>query len=391
MASKGKKKSSSKGRISRKQRAGSISSLSRRAFFVIIAVAILFVGTIILREDLIRLFNTLTADKPGFSSDYAALEDAIMETAVTFGINPDNIRVNFSDPAEDLTGASNDIRISHLYPKTLFHLKLRDNLAPTSFTIEDCIESRNGDIMTFQISHPDFRDYRFNLISDRSAKPQASYYSVIIDHVQSLSSEQRIRLADEGAFYAFILAPGVKGFTKTRQMLVSKQRQIIYEVPLVNSRFIKLMNAAASIVGLKRVKDLDQAMNTLRRLCRDFNYLYIRGKNRELSEELARKLGEAGFVIFINGEPEVDKVMEIFLQAGGRIIKATQRMEGDSRDKLRMEMLQYHREELLFNSWGIVTVEANAGLYENLNNSVNYLNRLNCKLTPVSQILLRIG
>ncbi len=391
MASKGKKESSSKGRISRKQRAKSTGSLSWKVFFVIIAAAILFVGTIILHKDLARLFDSLTAERAGQSSDYTALEDAIMAAAVSFGINPDNIRVSFSGPDEDLTGASNDIRISHLYPKTLFHLKLRDNLVPTGFTIEDCIESRNGDFMTFQISHPDFRDYRFNLISDRSAKPQASYYSVIIDHVQSLPSEQRVRLADDGAFYTFILTPGVRGFTKTRQELVSKQRQIIYEVPLESRKFVGLMNAAASIVGLRRVSDLEQAMNTLKGLCRDFNYLYVRGKEWNLSEELARKLGEAGFVIFAGGEPVNRKEIDIFLQGGGRIVKTTERMESDSRDKLRMDLLRYHREELLFNNWGIIIVEANAGLHENLGNSVDYLNRFNCKLTPISQILLRIG
>ena len=45
----------------------------------------------------------------------------------------------------------------------------------------------------------------------------------------------------------------------------------------------------------------------------------------------------------------------------------------------------------MFNVWGLVIIEAGIDMREGIDTGINYIGRLNCKLTPISQILLRVG
>jgi len=192
-------------------------------------------------------------------------------------------------------------------------------LTPTGFQISDCVESEDGKALDFKLQDDEEHTFEFILVSDNRTKPLASHLTLIIDNIQANSSAVVNRFLSHKAVYGYILTPGVKGFTRTRETLAASEQQTIYDIPLQEDKFQGLMNAAASIVGLKKIRNFQQAITVLNKLTGNFRYLYIRDDNNSINAKMAEELGKAGYII-LSEEKEPKGEIEAFINAGGKII-----------------------------------------------------------------------
>gem|GEM_PF-5152199 len=320
---------------------------------------------------------------------FASLKAAIISTASSFGVNPDDVHWK-DEKGEDIAPQQNEIRLSPLYPKMLFHKELVDNLSGTGFTITDCVQSPDGKSLEFFIEGEDKSKFNFTLISDPNTTPLASYLTIIIDKIQSLPPNDQEAVMNSGAMYAYILTPGEKGFTKTRERLLSSGiEQILYEIPFSTPKFIRLMNAASHIVGLKKVKNLEQAMNILKRLAGNFKYIYARGRKWHFDDDLLEQLNKSNFIIFCGTDTDYEEAGNSTANGKIKLIPFLNRITAQNSD-LRLQILNYHRRMLFTGNWGIIIVDSGQNRNESLKKTSKILNRLNCVIIPISQMIMRI-
>jgi len=320
------------------------------------------------------------------------LKSAIVMTAASFGINPDDIRWENEQAgySSSENGHLNEVRISTFYPKLNFHRELMKNLVGTGFTISDCLESPDGEYLDFRFLGLDKSEFAIRLISDRKVMPLATHLSIIIDGLQSQSRTVQEELLGLGVMYAYVLTPGIEGFAKTREGLLSGGQQVLYEIPLQEAGFVSMMSAAAPAMGLKKVRNLQQAVDVLQRLTGDFKYLFARASSKPPDAKMAEVLGRAGFVIFSAGE-NLGGSTDAFMASGGKLVQGVLSFENYSEEYLRLQLIEYHRKILSSDNWGIVTIKAGREMASSIRETAQQLMRLNCKTTPVSQYLLRIG
>lgn len=379
--------------MSRRERTRIYSeSNSRLMNLLLVVIGVAFIGAAYFSgKEMLDILGKRYTSNENDKVLFDELKSIITETAASFGVNPGDI--NWADPDRDPDNPEksllNKIKISSLYSKMIFHREFMENIVAAGYVISDCVESSDGKRLDFTLTGEDGSEFEFRLISARGVSPLASRLSVIIDNVQSTSGLVRGKLQNLGVMYGYILTPGKAGFTKTREALLTIGQQVLYEIPLQEDRFVRLMNAAAPIVGLKKVRNFEQAINVIQRLTGNFKYLFCRGTTNSIDKKMANYLGNAGFVIFSDSE-EINGELEIFINSGGKSIKNIPVIESGREGYQRMKILEHHRKILMSDNWGALIIKADDKTPDEIKEAVQKLTRLNCKITPVSQLLLRI-
>jgi hypothetical protein len=389
-----KRKKPTSARMSRIERAGARDETERRTtniLLVVIAIMIIFAGYFGGKEIIEVLSERYDRSEQTYDN-YDDLKEILAATATSFGVNPDDIIWERSmEPYGEYSDMPPfEIRISSLYPKMLFHHELIENLVGSPYVISDCIETENTRSLDFTITAEGEPPFKFRLTSDSRVMPLTSYLTIIIGDIQSRYNEIRENMVKVDKVYGYILKPGVRGFTKTRELLSGAGYQILYDIPLQEDPFVRLMNAAASIVGLKRVRSFDQAMNVMIKLAGDFKYLYKEPSGNSIDSRMAESLGKAGFVIFSAGDSLAGEA-GLFRKSGGRTVLGIPSYNNKQNDSLQPALMDYHRRILLSNGWGAIIVEAGTNTIDDLSIASRQLSRLNCRLAPISQLLMRIG
>jgi len=368
------------------------SSGGGKVFWVVVLAIVLAVAVYVFWD---RASNLMKADSTREiypPEQYESLKDAIVATSLAFGINPDDIiwADGDNEEASEFAGDMQEVKISPFYPKTMFHLELIENLAATDYVIEDCVEIANGLSLEFSLINLNKSRFKFRLVSDKGTLPRASHLAIIIDKIQSQRRDVQQGLSGLGVMYSFILSPGMGGFAEMRKVIQVGGQQILYEVPLERNKFIRDMNGLAHLVGLKRIGNLDQAVYVMELLAGDFKYLFKRDPGLAIDKDLAESLGKSGFIIF--AESEMDEIgKEAFLRAGGKMVGSLSRTKAETVERLYSTLLEYHRKMLFSDNWGAMIVEADGSAAEGLEKAAKQLSRLNCKVTPISQLVLRAG
>ncbi|MCP4632946.1 MAG: hypothetical protein GY855_08460 [candidate division Zixibacteria bacterium] len=392
-ADKKNSRSVSQSRISRKQRAGLINtSINFKPFLWVIVVLLALITAYYGADVFKEIFGSGDKTESLSPERFDSLRETITATAVSFGVNPEDIRWAgiYDKGNQPVEFVSNEVRLSSLYPKMLFHSELMMELLPTGFQISDCVESEDGKALDFKLHDDEEHMFEFILVSDNRTKPLASHLTLIIDNIQANTSAVVNRFLSHKAVYGYILTPGVKGFTRTRETLAASEQQTIYDIPLQEDKFQSLMNAAASIVGLKKIRNFQQAITVLNKLTGNFRYLYIRDDNNTINAKMAEELGKAGYVI-LSEEKDPKGEIEAFLNAGGKIITGLTKIRKENRNNLQRVILEHQRKMLLANNWEAVVIDGSEDITDDLKSTLRRLSQLNCKVSPVSQFLLRLG
>ncbi|MBD3169215.1 MAG: hypothetical protein GF307_07005 [candidate division Zixibacteria bacterium] len=392
MALKGKKGGSPHHtRLSREERTRMMSEGDRRVMNIVMVIAaiVLLVAIYFSGKQVVDLLADQYYARMSVPEKQTKLIEPVIRTAASFGVNPEDIRKTDFAGENEAMESIYEVKISSLYPKMIFHRELIRNLSGTEYDVVDCVESGDEKSLDFTLKAGDEDILKFRLTSSRGVSPQASRMIVILDKVQAQTGKSRTELLNLGVMYSYILKPGSLGFTDTREALEAGEQQIIYEIPFDEGSFTRLMNAAASIVGLRKARDFDQAFHVMQRLAGKNKYVFWREGSPPLGEKLAEKLGGEGYVMLSDAD-DIKGEVEIFTKAGGKLVKDINWIEGESEDRIRLQMLDTHRKMLLTDNWGIVLISVEEGAATGIKNAANQLSKLNCKVTPVSQYLLRI-